>query len=172
MFSGRHGFEEESPEDFDEGSLERLLSCVRHRADVYEDSLEKLLSCVRHRADHVTVVWKDKTLIWGGYGSGTDCEPFTKLNSIKDVYCYEKGTWSRNSTMSDLPIDADIENAPIEAHGCRAEVVNDTMYIMEKYINTELHALDLNAWRWEKILPSGKQPGIAFDTSWSYRGKI
>ena len=150
MFSGRHGFEEESPEDFD------------------EDSLEKLLSCLRHRADHVTVVWKDKTLIWGGYGSGTDWEPFTKLNSIKDVYCYERGAWSRNSTMSDPPTEAEIENAPTEEHGCLADVVNDTMYIMEKYCNTELQALDLNAWRWEKILPSGKQPTIAYETviSW------
>ena len=63
-----HGFEEESPGEFEDGSLEQLLSCMRHRAD------------------HVAVVWKDKTIIWGGSGTGTEwADPHSSVHSIYEV---------------------------------------------------------------------------------------
>ena len=68
MVFRNHGFEEESPGEFEEGSLERLLSCMRHRAD------------------HVAVTWKDKTIIWGGSGSGTEwADPHSGVYSIYEV---------------------------------------------------------------------------------------
>ena len=64
----KQGFEEESPGDFEEGSLERLLSCMRHRAD------------------HVAVTWKDKTIIWGGSGTGTEwADPHSSAYPIYEV---------------------------------------------------------------------------------------
>ena len=56
-----NGFEDESPGEFKDGSLEQLLSCMRHRAD------------------HVAVTWKDKTIIWGGSGSGTEWAAFYEV---------------------------------------------------------------------------------------------
>ena len=67
VFQNR-GFEEESPRDFDEGSLEWLLSCMRHRAG------------------HVAVTWKDKTIIWGGSSNGTElADPHSIVCSIYEV---------------------------------------------------------------------------------------
>ena len=105
-------------------------------------------------------MWNDKTLIWGG-----DC--YGEISH--DIFCHygEKGEWVGIRPSGD---------GPTHQYGHPAEVVNDTMYIMDQRPNVGRHTMFAlaNYWQSTKNNPEGLPPlrGTKHQSSWHYGGKI
>jgi len=113
---------------------------------------------VSERLGHVVAVWRDITLVWGGYRckytvSETDAEFYW---DPAVVHAHDEGIWSARRTFGDVPP---------ETSGAAAEVIGDFLFVAcgmvrgstERYTN-ELYKLDLKSLLWTKMSPEGTRP--------------
>ena len=77
---------------------------------------------VSQRLGHVVAVWRDMTVVWGGYHckytvSEADAE-FYWAPAV--VHCHEDGVWSARNCRGEVPP---------ETSGAVAEVVGDDLFV-------------------------------------------
>ena len=105
---------------------------------------------------HVTVTWKDYTIIWGG----TCADP-------SFVYYHLCGEWVWQKTSGDLPANG---------YFATAVVIEDKMFVVGGHrANTNcVYILDLKAWTWNKVTPNGTAPlrHKQACSSWVYQNKM
>ena len=115
---------------------------------------------------HVTVTWKDYTIIWGGVRFDPSF-----------VYYHLCGEWVWQKTSGDVPISTNIYGDVLKRCVYDTAVVNqDTMIVMgaKNHNASYVHILDLKTWNWTKITPKGTPPlkGSRACSSWLYKGKM
>jgi len=124
----------------------------------FMSSHETLPDPVNERLGHVVAVWRDITLVWGGYRckytvSEMDAEFYW---DPAVVHFHDEGIWSARMTRGDVPP---------ETSGAVAEVVGYGLFVAcgmvrgsaERYSN-EIYKLDLKSWLWSKMSPVGTRP--------------
>ena len=98
------------------------------------------------------VTWKDLTIVFDVEGN---------------VFCHKDGKWHLKSTSGEVPNNI----------GAGIAVCNDTVYMMFGEFPTpfveEIHALDLNSWKWTELNPTGLPPKkCCYMSTWIHNGKV
>ena len=108
------------------------------------------------KCGHVTVTWKDHTIVWGG----TRFDP-------SFVYYHLCGEWIWHKTSGDVPEKCSFATAV---------VIKDKMIVVgaRESDTNNVHVLDLKSWNWTRITPKGIPPlkGTYASSSWAYQGKM
>ena len=115
--------------------------------------------------------------IEGGYTRNFGAVTWKDLIIVIDIngntLCHKDGIWNIRPTSGDVPK---------HRHYPAIAVHKDTLYMlfgmmpitMDRWDHyKDVHALDLNSWRWTTLRPAGPQPqACSHMSSWVYRGKI
>ena len=114
---------------------------------------------VNDRMGHVVAVWRDLTLVWGGFFDGqvSDDHETYDLTDMWDpsvVEVHQDGVWRSVKTRGQFPP---------ETCNPAAEVIGDGLFVAcgnvkGEGVTNELYRLDLITWKWSKLEPTGTRP--------------
>ena len=106
------------------------------------------------------VTWKDLTIV---------------LDMEGNIFYHKDGKWHLKLTSGEIPQHRD---------GAGIAVHNDTVYMicgetnfweehLYQHLYNDIHALDLNSWKWTKLTPTGLQPKkSSYMSAWIHNGKV
>ena len=114
---------------------------------------------VNDRMGHVVAVWRDLTLVWGGFFDGqvSDDHETYDLSDMWDpsvLEVHQDGVWRSVKTRGQIPP---------ETCDAAAEVIGDGLFIAcgnveGEGVTNDIYRLDLNTWTWSELEPSGTRP--------------
>ncbi|XP_071441235.1 kelch domain-containing protein 2-like [Hetaerina americana] len=136
---------------------------------------------IHHRSGHITVVFKEHMLVWGGYMENPDeiyrSQVKCDYHNTNELWAYDSHTeiWSLIITKGDPP--------PRNSGACGV-VFDDFLYVfggyhgvsdglVEEGNSNQLHRLDLTTMTWKQLFPGGVSPTPCDKlVGWEYNGKL
>lgn len=143
--------------------------------------LMQVHSRTNRRSGHISVVYKDHMIVWGGYMNNRLRLPTFQSDSVShatdELWVYNCFTevWERILTKGEIP--------PKNSGSCGV-LVEDFLYVFGGYLglngldtvagnSNHLYRLDLRTMIWEHLHPNGDQPAPCDKlVGWLYSGKL